>query len=173
MKKKSVEHNKQQEVVAGISLKTIDIVSEELRLQPITAEDLASIHYNINIENKIDYKMELVAVIVSIDISVPAIKQILGRIAVACVFEIENFNNIILLKNGISDIPRDLAIMLNSISISTTRGVMFGYFKGTFLHSAILPVVDPNKFVPIGQTEMTEYNKGQERKNTKRTKDNN
>jgi hypothetical protein len=36
--------------------------------------------------------------------------------------------------------------MLNRISISTTRGAMFSTFKGTFLHAAILPIVDPKNF---------------------------
>ena len=35
---------------------------------------------------------------------------------------------------------------LNSISLSTLRGAMFNHFKGTFLHEAILPVIDPGSF---------------------------
>ena len=40
--------------------------------------------------------------------------------------------------------PLDIFIStLNSISISTTRGMMFSAFRGTFLHNAILPLIDP------------------------------
>ena len=37
-------------------------------------------------------------------------------------------------------------LTINSVAISTTRGLMFSSFKGTFLHEAILPLIDPNQF---------------------------
>ena len=43
--------------------------------------------------------------------------------------------------------PGALAEILNSISISTTRGVMYAAFRGTFLQHAILPIVDPRQLV--------------------------
>ncbi len=40
------------------------------------------------------------------------------------------------------DLPEPLLRTLLGISASTLRGLMFGAFKGTFLHNAILPVLD-------------------------------
>jgi len=40
------------------------------------------------------------------------------------------------------DVPEPLSKTLLGISVSTLRGLMFGAFKGTFLHNAILPVID-------------------------------
>lgn len=40
------------------------------------------------------------------------------------------------------EIPQPLLSALLGISASTLRGLMFGAFKGTFLHNAILPLVD-------------------------------
>ncbi len=40
------------------------------------------------------------------------------------------------------DVPESLSKTLLGISASTLRGLMFGAFKGTFLHNAILPVID-------------------------------
>ena len=44
-------------------------------------------------------------------------------------------------------LTEELKDVLNSISISTTRGVMFSTFKGTYLHNALLPVVDARQMV--------------------------
>jgi uncharacterized protein YbbC (DUF1343 family) len=43
--------------------------------------------------------------------------------------------------------------MLNSISLSTTRGAMFSTFKGTFLHGAVLPIIDPKQFQALDQKQ--------------------
>jgi hypothetical protein len=43
-------------------------------------------------------------------------------------------------------LPSDIIIAMNSISISTIRGIMFSTFKGTYLHNAFLPVIDPKSF---------------------------
>jgi len=44
------------------------------------------------------------------------------------------------------ELPEPLATTLNSVSISTTRGLMFAIFRGSFLRKAVLPVVDPTLF---------------------------
>ncbi len=39
-----------------------------------------------------------------------------------------------------------IIIAMNSISISTLRGIMFSTLKGAYLRNAILPVIDPKSF---------------------------
>jgi hypothetical protein len=41
-----------------------------------------------------------------------------------------------------TEIPQPLLTTLLGISVSTLRGMMFGAYRGTFLHAAVLPVVD-------------------------------
>jgi hypothetical protein len=43
-------------------------------------------------------------------------------------------------------LPSGIIDLLNSVSVSTVRGMMFSAFKGTFLHNAVLPVIDPKTF---------------------------
>jgi len=35
---------------------------------------------------------------------------------------------------------------VNSIALSTTRGLLFAQFRGTPLHNTILPLIDPADF---------------------------
>jgi hypothetical protein len=68
-------------------------------------------------------------------------------LSVSCIFEIANFEDVIKLEaDGKVNIPQSLIETFNIISISTTRGVMFSTFKGTFLHGAVLPIIDPKQF---------------------------
>ena len=72
--------------------------------------------------------------------------EVLGALSVSCIFDIVNFEDVITVEaDGKVNIPQRLIETLNIISISTTRGVMFSTFKGTFLHSAILPIIDPQQ----------------------------
>ena len=59
-------------------------------------------------------------------------------------FEFENLASFVVDKEV--KLPSDIIIAINSISISTIRGIMFSTFKGTYLHNAFLPVIDPKAF---------------------------
>ncbi|RZJ92146.1 MAG: hypothetical protein EOO20_02805 [Chryseobacterium sp.] len=48
-------------------------------------------------------------------------------------------------RDGHYQIPADLQIQMNDIAVNTARGLMYSQFKGTLLHTAILPVIDPTE----------------------------
>lgn len=48
--------------------------------------------------------------------------------------------------DGQIGLPKDLINNLNGVTISTLRGVMWATFKGTYLHRALLPIVNPEGF---------------------------
>lgn len=103
-------------------------------------------NFNINVESRADAPNKLLFVIVHIDIKNDDQSLVLGALSVSCIFEIANFDEVIKIESdGKLIIPQPLIDTLNSISISTTRGVMFSTFKGTFLHGAVLPIIDPKQ----------------------------
>jgi hypothetical protein len=71
----------------------------------------------------------------------------LGSFGAACSFEIENFEEIFI-KTSVNayNIPNDVMVTLISLSISTLRGIMFDQLRGTYLHNAFLPILDPKEF---------------------------
>ena len=104
-------------------------------------------HFNINVQHKINPEKKLVFVIVSVDVLHEDKKSLLGNIKVSCIFNVANFEELTENKNSKSVLfAKETIEVLNSISISTTRGVMFTCFRGTFLHNAVLPVIDPKGF---------------------------
>ena len=70
-----------------------------------------------------------------------------GSLTANCIFEVENMNDFMDTKTRNINLPEEFVITLNSITISTARGIMFNQFKGTFLHNAILPIIKPESIL--------------------------
>ena len=97
--------------------------------------------FNLNLEHLIDSGQETLIVKIQVDILAESSEEIVGVIKSNVVFKILNLFNYF--KDNKPGLPDILITTLNSISISTTRGMMFSAFRGTFLHNATLPLIDP------------------------------
>jgi len=130
-----------------MQIKAIELLNGSLQLPSVPNTAITAFNFNISIESRADAQNKLVFVIVHVEIRNEDHSLVLGALSVSCIFEIVNFNDVIKIEeNGKLDIPQPLIETLNIISISTTRGVMFSTFKGTFLHGAVLPIIDPKQF---------------------------
>ena len=129
-----------------MQLKNIEILKCSIEM-PSNHQDIEGLfNFNINIESKADANKNLIFVLVHITVVNDNKSITLANLTVSCIYEIINFNDIVLFdEKGKMNIPQNLIETLNIISISTTRGVMFSSFKGTFLHNAILPIIDPKQ----------------------------
>ncbi|TVR81953.1 MAG: hypothetical protein EA412_02285 [Chitinophagaceae bacterium] len=130
-----------------MQIRAIELLNSSLNLpaNPNTPE--TNFNFNISIESRADADNKLVFVIVHVEIKNDDHSVVLGTLSVSCIFEIANFEDLIKVDaDGKVNIPQHLIETLNIISISTTRGVMFSTFKGTFLHGAVLPIINPKQF---------------------------
>jgi hypothetical protein len=133
-------------IKAELQLKSIELLQSSLSTPRNTNINMSSYTFNISIESRGDATNKLVFVIVSVEIKDAEQTLLLGSIAVSCIFEIANFKEVIQIDPaGQVIIPEGLMHILNSLAISTTRGVLFATFKGTFLHAAVLPMIDPTQ----------------------------
>jgi hypothetical protein len=139
--------NKQGEVLS-FQLKGIELLHSSLIHPNKDISEINLFNFDIKIEHKVNFEKKILFVICSIEISDNERDQKFGSISVNCLFGIDNLGEFIEPKTKMIKLPDQIAIMLNSITISTTRGVMFSQFKGTFLHHAYLPVIDPKSFIP-------------------------
>jgi hypothetical protein len=132
---------------AKLQLRAIELLHNAMSLPADQHMALQNFEFALQIENRIDAPSKMVFVIVQVAIFTGDQAKELGKITVSCIFEIANFSEVIILgPDGQQTIPQHLIEMLNSISISTTRGVMFATYKGTYLHTAVLPIIDPKQF---------------------------
>ena len=99
--------------------------------------------FDINVEIKIINEQSLIMAIVSVGILDNKTIDKYGFIRVNCIFGIDNFASFVNSGTKKVDFPKPFITSLNSIALSTTRGIMFDQFRGTFLNGAILPILDP------------------------------
>jgi hypothetical protein len=108
--------------------------------------------FNINVEIRVQAETNLVIPFVYIDIKngkAPA-----ASITIACAFEIDDFANHIRVNDqGIYMIPPPLQHIIVPMSISTSRGIIFSEFRGTWLHNAIMPAVPVNELLSPASTK--------------------
>lgn len=140
---------KQEKLInAQLQFRSIELLSGSINA-PHSLNPTSDYNFNINIQTQVDESKDLIFSIVYVDITNPERTFTYGSLAASCIYTLGNFNEIITKDEmGRHIIPKGLVDTLNMISISTTRGIMFSTFKGTFLHNAIMPLVNPQHITP-------------------------
>ena len=110
-------------------------------LSPYQGESPNEFLFDVQVSQEIALKDKVVISKISLTIK-DSKDTVLGNLTLSCVFEVENLPIIIPHKPSAAE----LGFKLNQVTISTARGVMFGLFRGTILHNAILPIVDAKAF---------------------------
>ncbi len=132
----------------GIKLTGIELLSSSLNRPDLVAKDQTAFLFGIMVMYEIAMEKKLIFVIANVNIQSLEEKKDVGSISVSLIFEIENFAEVVtIIDDNNFKLTEAVKDVLNAISISTTRGVMFSTFKGTYLHNAILPVVDARQLI--------------------------
>ena len=134
-----------KELQQTIQFKKIEILNSSFDI--FSANNSSTFAFDINVQNEVDYTSKGINVIVKVEAKTEESKNIIASVIVGCIFGILNFDEVIKADAaGKFQIPRSLNESLNAISVATTRGIMFASFKGTFMHNAILPIIDLENF---------------------------
>lgn len=100
-------------------------------------------NFEINVQTNVDRNQGIVIASTMVRINAEDKITEVGRVNCACIFSVENFDEVIIMRSdNYFELTEPFAETINSISISTTRGVMASEFKGTILHHAFLPLID-------------------------------
>lgn len=126
--------------IKGMELSEVSLNSFQIPL-----DKNLSFQYEITLEQIFQAETNTIFISCVVNIASKDNKIHLGSLKCYCAYGIENLNQFLSPSNTY-ELPEQLTIALNSITLSTTRGVMFSTFKGTILHNAILPIMDPKTF---------------------------
>jgi hypothetical protein len=113
-------------------------------VQPIPENPI--FNFDVSLVQRVNPDKELIVVVCDIStILKNNIDYKLGKYSASYSFRVKELKKFMTedKKFNLSD---SFILTINSVAISTTRGLMFSSFKGTFLHEAILPLIDPNQF---------------------------
>ncbi len=113
------------------------------------ADSDTEFNYDISVQTIINHEKKFILEFVKANIKGNNTREILATITIACGFLTDDFDAVFF-KNGVpvKEINPGLERALRMISISTLRGIIFSEFRGTKLHSAILPDIDPESMLP-------------------------
>lgn len=124
----------------------IEILESEIKTPKEPLPNNIVFSFDIAVEQRFNAEQELIFVICDITTfpqDNPGLK--LGKYRSSCIFKVNDLNNYITVNKKIN-LSEEFIVTINSVAISTTRGLMFSLFKGTFLQGAILPLLDPSQY---------------------------
>ncbi|MDD4759571.1 MAG: hypothetical protein PHU66_02000 [Bacteroidaceae bacterium] len=100
--------------------------------------------YNINLDHRFNISQKNMFVVASVEIFGGTEEVELCNAKISCIYNIDNLSDFV--KEKKVELPEQFIVTVNSISLSTIRGVLFALFRGTHLHNLILPILDPKEF---------------------------
>lgn len=98
---------------------------------------------DITVEYKVDNDKPLIAVKVKVILEHRDSESQMARLVAVHLFELAEE----LWQSCIDGVPESLAKTINKITIGSARGMMAYAFKGTFLHTAIVPILHDEAIV--------------------------
>jgi hypothetical protein len=131
----------------GFQIKAIEILEFSMKSYAKPVPDIFTYSTNISLEHRVNMQNRILMVLPTAEILDQDKLTILATIKVSFMFEFNSFEGFSNGKTSEIELPEAIIVALNSISISTLRGIMFSLFRGTFLHKVILPVIDPKTFI--------------------------
>jgi hypothetical protein len=105
-------------------------------------EGTENFNFEVNFAYNVNVEQSMVNVLSTVSVATGDKKTILARIQTVCGFVVNKPEFSSQDADGKITIEQNLAQDLNAIALSTTRGVLFANLKGTYLHNAVLPVID-------------------------------
>ncbi len=130
----------------SFQIKAIELLEYALNAPKQPMQDNPVYQYDIQLQQRINNERNLVIVVCSVTISNDSRDQNYGNIKASCIYEVPELKSFIDADTKQVTFPDQFVITLNSVSISTTRGIASSMFRGTFLHNAIMPIIDPTAF---------------------------
>ena len=136
-----------KEVQFNFQLRNIELLGVAISAADRPADLGMQVLFQIAMEHRIDLTNKMVVVLTHVNVvSKDDSPIVYGNLITSCNFHVEEMEDYLDKEAGIVNFPEQVVVTLNSIAISTTRGIMYSEFRGTHLHGAVLPMVDPKQF---------------------------
>jgi len=132
----------------AFGLKGIEIINSVIKA-PAGRRELSVFAFDIQFKTNAIPQDNVVSIYADVVIRDHEKTDQLGQFSAMFHFAVDDLDKLVVIRelNQI-EIPQTLISTFIGISASTLRGLMFGAFKGTFLHGAILPIVDITTLQP-------------------------
>jgi hypothetical protein len=130
-----------------IKFNLIELLSKQVAAPPIQEHSQEDFGFNFSVGIKSSSASKTAMVLTNVSIISNKLNSAeLANFQTVAIFEFPNFDEIFqTIEPDKYEIAEDLEILLKSIGLSTTRGIIYTEVRGTYLHQAVLPLIDiPN-----------------------------
>ncbi|MBK9509968.1 MAG: hypothetical protein IPO04_11140 [Cytophagaceae bacterium] len=136
----------------NFQIKGIEALEFNITEPKVKIESENTFGFELLLEHNIDLEKNSVAVECYIKIGSENNATQFAALKTVCIYEIPDLNSHAISTKDNIKLPDSLVVSLNSVTISTVRGVAFTLFRGTYLHNAILPIIDPSVLTPTSES---------------------
>jgi hypothetical protein len=127
---------------AKIVFKGLEILEKSMQRRPDEGVNITAFNFDVNVESRLNPNERSILVIVRINLKEGGKDPNIASITTVCLYVLDNYDEVLLKNDGATyEIPADLNTLLQSVSVSTVRGIMYSEFRGTYITAAILPVI--------------------------------
>ena len=124
----------------AFGLKGIEIINSVIKA-PKESREISTFNFDIQFKSIANLKENIVSIVM--DVIVKDTGDQMGQFSAVFNYGVDDLEKLATVREiNQVEVPQPLLTTLLGISASTMRGLMFASFKGTFLHSAILPLID-------------------------------
>ena len=128
------------------NFKLVSISLVEKFLQSKGIEEKTKFEFAISLELVVDFENQILIVLVNVAIKPRDTETIVASVKTAFSFHVLELAEIVKIENDQPIIPYDLELRLRAIGISSSRGIVYSEFRGTFLQNAMLPILSHSAF---------------------------
>ena len=134
------------------SIIDIHILKSHLTIPPNLSGQIVDYSFSVNIDHKMHMDKNQDEVFTAIEVIVSPVNDketIVGEFKIGFHVLVSGLSQHIEKSKSTNDkvlMPDNVASVLNGIVYSTTRGMIFMETKGTFMHTAIMPILDSSRF---------------------------
>lgn len=130
--------------ISDFVLLDVGILETSMNIQPnqIGEEQLTQFIHQAGIGHEIDLEKKILFINVDVDIKKNGTDNIIAKFKTSIAFGFGHLDLVFDTSDSKFPFSKKLTHQLTDAAVSTTRGVMFMYLKGTILHRAFLPLID-------------------------------
>lgn len=132
----------------GYKIKDVDILVSELHTPDKPIDSDMAFNFDVKLHHRVDFEENVLSISSEVNITGNDKKTKFGRFVGRCIYHIDDIKKYKKSDSDQLELPMDFVALLNGISLSTLRGMMFMAYRGTILHNAVLPLIDPRILTP-------------------------
>lgn len=128
--------------ISDFILLDVGILETSMNIRPNQVGELSQFTHQVGIGHEINLEKRILFINVDVDLKKGDTDSIIAKFKTSIAFGFGHLNLEFDTSSSKFPFSKKLTHQLTDAAMSTTRGMMFMYLKGTILHKAYLPLLD-------------------------------